>query len=58
MEWSEIDFDEYRWIIPSEMMKTRSKHIVPLSKQAIEVLEDLQPLTGQYAFVCARGASR
>ena len=51
MEWSEIDFDECRWMIPAEKVKTRTAHIVPLSKQAIEVLKDLQPLTGQYDFV-------
>ena len=51
MEWQEIDFQECRWIIPAEKMKTRAAHVVPLPEQVIEVLRDLQPLTGNYAFV-------
>lgn len=58
MEWSEIDFDECRWTIPPEKVKTRSAHIVPLPKQAIEVLRDLQPLTGSYQFVFTGVRSR
>jgi len=51
MEWGEIDFQESRWLIPPEKVKTRSAHVVPLSRQAVELLHDLQPLTGQYSFV-------
>ena len=43
--WSEIDFDNARWNIPAERMKMKSPHIVPLSKQAIEVLESLHRIT-------------
>ena len=39
--WSEIDFEEKRWNIPAERMKMRTPHIVPLSRQAIEVLQTL-----------------
>jgi len=45
--WSEINLEEKRWDIPAERMKMRTPHIVPLSSQAIEVLELLQPLTGK-----------
>ena len=45
-EWSEIDLGAKEWRIPAEKMKKRRPHIVPLSKQAIEVLEELGPLTG------------
>lgn len=38
--WADIDFKEQVWIIPAEMMKMRRDHIVPLSKQAIAVLEE------------------
>jgi integrase len=38
-KWREIDFDARRWNIPAERMKMKTPHIVPLSKQAIEVLE-------------------
>ncbi|WP_047495645.1 integrase arm-type DNA-binding domain-containing protein [Terriglobus sp. TAA 43] len=44
--WSEIDFEEKRWNIPAERMKMRTPHIIPLSTQAIEILELLKNLTG------------
>lgn len=59
-EWSEIDMEKAEWRIPAEKMKMRSPHIVPLSRQAIEVLKELQPLTGQgrYLFPSERSAAR
>ena len=52
MEWAEIDFDEERWNIPAEKMKMKIPHIVPLSRQAMAILRELQPLTGfgKYVF--------
>jgi integrase len=50
-EWSEIDLDNAEWRIPPEKMKMRVVHIVPLSKQAIEALKDIQPLTGRDKYV-------
>jgi integrase len=50
-EWSEINFDKAEWRIPAERMKMREPHIVPLSRQAIAVLVELQPLTGQWRHV-------
>lgn len=44
--WSEIDFQAKRWEIPAERMKMRTPHIVPLSEQAVEVLQSLHVLTG------------
>jgi integrase len=60
MEWTEINWDESRWEIPAEKMKMRLAHIVPLPSQTIEILRDLQPITGRgkYVFPSARGASR
>jgi integrase len=46
-EWSEINFDQAIWEIPSNRMKMKQPHIVPLSKQAIEILKTLQLLTGR-----------
>jgi len=45
--WPEIDFEKALWNIPAARMKIKSQgdHLVPLSRQAIEVLKDLQPLT-------------
>lgn len=45
--WSEFDLENARWNIPAERMKMDTPHIVPLSRQAIEVLELLKTLTGK-----------
>ncbi|EPR30386.1 protein of unknown function DUF4102 [Alkalidesulfovibrio alkalitolerans DSM 16529] len=59
-EWSEIDFEAAEWRIPSLKMKAREKHIVPLSRQAVAVLREIQPLTGagRYVFPSARSKAR
>ena len=45
MRWQDIDLDakEWRFVAP----KTKTERIVPLSRQSIEILEKLKPLTGQ-----------
>lgn len=50
-EWAEIDFDNAEWRIPAEKMKMRDPHIVPLSLQAVEILNEIQPVTGQGKYV-------
>ena len=52
-EWSEYQLEEGLWLIPAERMKKRKPHVVPLSKQAIGVLEGMRTLTGgrQHVFV-------
>ena len=45
-EWSEVNFDKKEWVIPAEKMKMKAKHIVPLSRQAVQILTDLRPVTG------------
>ncbi|MDQ6996545.1 MAG: integrase arm-type DNA-binding domain-containing protein, partial [Mariprofundus sp.] len=59
-EWSEIDLDSAEWRIPAEKMKMRVMHIVPLAKQVVAILKELQPLTGngRYVFPSIRNASR
>jgi integrase len=59
-EWSEFDLDGSIWRIPPERMKLRQAHLVPLSHQAIEVLRELRPLTGngRYVFPSARTTAR
>jgi integrase len=59
-EWAEIDFETEQWNIPGEKMKMKEPHIVPLSRQAVEILRELQPLTGhgKFVFPCARSLSR
>jgi integrase len=59
-EWGEFDLENAIWEIPAGRMKMKQPHIVPLSHQAIEVLEALQPLTGdgKYLFPSNRSALR
>jgi len=59
-EWKEFDFDEAEWRIPPERMKMKVKHIVPLSRQALDILLELHKLTGKsrYLFPGARTNSR
>ncbi|MGE3999013.1 MAG: tyrosine-type recombinase/integrase [Planctomycetaceae bacterium] len=45
-EWTEIAWDKAEWRIPPERMKMKELHIVPLSRQAIAVLRQLQRLSG------------
>lgn len=49
--WSEFDLDGAMWSIPAGRMKMREKHLVPLSRQAVAILRELQPLTGSREFV-------
>lgn len=44
-EWAEIDFDSKLWVIPAERMKAKREHVVPLSKQALDILEVMRPLS-------------
>lgn len=59
-EWSEIDFDNAEWNIPAGKMKMREAHLVPLSNQAIAILQELKKLTGAslYCFPSGRSFER
>lgn len=50
-EWNEFDFDKAEWRIPGSKMKMGEQHIVPLSRQAIDVLREIHLLTGQGRYV-------
>jgi len=50
-EWTEFNLDAAEWRIPEHKMKVKEKHIVPLSKQAVAVLREIQLLTGDGRFV-------
>jgi integrase len=50
-EWSEIDLDLAEWRIPGIKMKMRVDHLVPLSKQAMAILREVQPMSGHGKFV-------
>ena len=59
-EWSEFDLDKAEWRIPAEKMKMGVLHIIPLSKQAISIIQELKALTGsgQYLFPSNRTKTR
>jgi integrase len=50
--WAEFDLDGAEWRIPAERMKMGEQHIVPLARQAVAILRELQALTsfGEYVF--------
>lgn len=59
--WKEIDFKAKEWRIPAEKMKMGVDHIVPLSRQAVTILEQQKLLTGHwegYVFPSAKSPRR
>ncbi len=48
---SEIDFDKKIWHIPQERMKMKRDHLVPLPRQAVEILRVIQKISGNYEFL-------
>ena len=55
--WSEFDLDNAIWEIPAERMKMRKAHLVPLSTQELDLLNELKVMTGNYHYVFS-GAKR
>lgn len=50
-EWSEIDLDAATWTTPASKMKMRRDHVVPLPRQAVELLREMLPITGHLRYV-------
>jgi len=50
-KWAEIDLDAKLWTIPAERMKAKREHIVPLSLQALRILEIMKPISAHRDFV-------
>lgn len=50
-EWDHMDLAKAEWRIPPEKMKMKRLHIVPLSRQAAEILEKMRPVSGHGRFV-------
>lgn len=48
---SEIDFSGKVWVIPAERMKMRKAHIVPLSNQAIKIMEKLREVNSEWGYL-------
>ncbi|HKT32844.1 MAG TPA: integrase arm-type DNA-binding domain-containing protein [Gammaproteobacteria bacterium] len=59
-EWAEFDLDKAEWRIPASRMKMGAVHIVPLARQAVVILRELQPLTraGRFVFPSLRSRER
>lgn len=59
-EWSELDLDAAEWRIPAAKMKMKVEHLVPLSRQAVDILRALQPFSGhgRYVFPSIRTGER
>lgn len=49
--WSEFDLEKAVWEIPAERMKMKRPHLVPLSTQALEIIQQLKVISGQYPLV-------
>lgn len=49
--WADIDFDKRIWTIPPERMKKRRPHTIPLTEQALALLETLKPHSGHREYV-------
>jgi len=60
MEWKEVDFGKTVWTIPVGKMKMRQPHSVPLSRQALAILEKMRELSGagRYVFPSVRSRAR
>lgn len=59
-EWAEIDLDAAEWNIPGPKMKMGADHLVPLSRQAVEILREMHLITGhgKYVFPSIRTGER
>ncbi|MDG1207696.1 MAG: tyrosine-type recombinase/integrase [Paracoccaceae bacterium] len=51
MEWTEIDFEHGIWSTPADKMKKRKAHRQPLSSQALQLLREVEAVTGQGRYV-------
>ena len=50
-EWKEIDFKKRVWVIPSHKMKTKVEHTMPLSKEALGILKEIEPYTSDKKYI-------
>lgn len=56
--WEEIHWERAEWHIPKERMKMKRPHVVPLSKQALDIFKELHVQTGQRPFIFHSFASK
>src|SRR6185295_1493728 len=57
LEWTDIDLDAATLIIPGSRMKSREPHVLPLPRQAVKILREVEEVTGRgcYVFTGGRG---
>ena len=55
-QWPEFNFDKAEWRIPAERMKMKALHIVPLSKQAVSVMQEIKNHSGNRPYVFPESA--
>ncbi len=58
--WDEINWEREEWHIPPERMKMKRPHVVPLSRQALDILKTIKDITGQreHIFYSQRSKSK
>jgi integrase len=56
--WDEIDFDKKIWIIPAERMKMKKAHLVPLSRQVLDIFFEMKNLYGYQKYILPSVAKR
>lgn len=60
-EWSEVALEDALWTVPAAKVKASDiDHLVPLARQAVEIIAELRPLTGEgrYLFPSLRSRDR
>ena len=59
-EWEEINIEQSEWVIPAKKMKMKREHVVPLARQALEIIDSLRQITGtgKYLFPSSTSKNR
>ena len=57
LEWTDVDLDAATIVIPGHKMKSKEPHVVPLPRQAVRILREVEEITGRgrYVFTGGRG---
>ena len=50
-KWADINIEESVWVIPAKEMKRRRTHRIPLTPSTLAILEQMEPLSGNYEYV-------
>ena len=49
--WTEFDLNSALWIVPATRMKMRNEHVVPLTRQALNILTELKTIAGDSRYL-------